>query len=247
VGQVSDQAGLGDDCSRPARPARLRAHTDARRHSTRVRFFKRAIPLAAGGAGVLILVATFFNPFRSEEGLALGPLSVSGSKVTMESPRLTGYRSKDSRPYEVTASAATQDVRKPTVVELKDLRARIVTDEAGGAARLEAAAGVFDTQKEQLELRENVRITSDAGHDATLRSAAIDFKAGTVVSREPVSVRLTNGLVEADGMEITDGGKVMVFTGRVRTTFAGSERAVPSPEPGVPARTSSAEPVSSRP
>jgi lipopolysaccharide export system protein LptC len=102
---------------------------------------------------------------------------------------------------------------------------------------------VFDTQKEQLELRENVRITSDAGHDASLRSASIDFKAGTVVSREPVSVRLTNGLVEADGMEIADGGKVMVFTGRVRTTFA----AATAPEPAAPARTSSAEPVSSRP
>ena len=243
---MTDQAGIGESSARPARPARSRAHTDARRHSARVRFFKRAIPLVAGGAVVLILLATFLNPFRSADGLALGPLSVSGSKVTMESPRLTGFRSKDSRPYEVTASAATQDVRKPTLVELKDLRARIATDEAGGAARLEAAAGVFDTQKEQLELRENVRITSDAGHDASLRSAAIDFKAGTVVSREPVSVRLTNGLVEAEGMEIADGGKVMVFTGRVRTTFAPSERAAPSPEPAAPARTSSAEPVSSR-
>jgi hypothetical protein len=46
-------------------------------------------------------------------------------------------------------------------------------------------------------------------------------------------------------MEIADGGKVMVFTGRVRTTFAPSERAAPSPEPAAPARTSS-EPVSSR-
>jgi lipopolysaccharide export system protein LptC len=241
---VTDQAGIGESSARPARPARSRAHTDARRHSARVRFFKRAIPLAAGGAVVLILLATFLNPFRSADGLALGPLSVSGSKVTMESPRLTGFRSKDSRPYEVTASAATQDVRKPTLVELKDLRARIATDEAGGAARLEAAAGVFDTQKEQLELRENVRITSDAGHDASLRSAAIDFKAGTVVSREPVSVRLTNGLVEAEGMEIADGGKVMVFTGRVRTTFAQPGAA---PAQASPAKVSAAEPPSPRP
>ena len=234
-----------DNGSSGSRPARSRAHAEARRHSGRVRFFKRVIPLGAGGA-VLLGLLVVFNPFRVE-GLVPGPLSVSGSKVTMENPRLTGYRSKDARPYEVTASTATQDVRKPNVVELKDLRARIVMDESGGAARLEAARGVFDTAKEQLELTDSVRITSDAGHDARLRSASIDFKAGTVVSREPVTVRLTGGTVEADAMEISDGGKVMVFTGRVRTTFAGSERAVPSPEPGVPARTSSAEPVSSRP
>lgn len=237
---------IGRDDAGLAGPARLRAHVQARRHSARVRFFKRAIPFAAGGAAVLVLVATFFNPFRGGGGLTLGPLSVSGGKITMESPRLTGFRSKDARPYEVTASAATQDVRKPNVVELKDLRARFSTDEAGGAARLEAATGVFDTQKEQLELRDSVRITSDAGHDVALRSAAIDFKAGTVVSREPVAVRLTGGFVEADGMEISDNGKVMVFTGRVRTTFAAATPAPPPPEGAAP-RQASAEPTSLRP
>jgi len=232
------------------RPARARAHSQAQRHSARVRFFKRAIPFASAGALVVIGIATVFNPFRTVEGLDLGPLSVSGSKVTMESPRLTGYRSKGARPYEVTASAATQDVRKPTIVELKDLRARIAMDETGGAARLEAAAGVFDTEKEQLQLREDVRITSDAGHDARLRSAANDFKAGTVISREPVSVRLSNGLVEAEGLEIADGGTVMVFTGRVRTTFAGtpsaSEKAA-GPERAAATRTSAAEPTGLQP
>ena len=43
-----------------------------------------------------------------------GPLSLSGTKITMENPRLTGYRERDLRPYEVTAIAAMQDMRKPT-------------------------------------------------------------------------------------------------------------------------------------
>ena len=41
----------------------------ARRHSARVRFFKRAIPLGAvGGGSSPVLLATFFNPFRRVEG-----------------------------------------------------------------------------------------------------------------------------------------------------------------------------------
>src|SRR5918994_675638 len=116
----------------PETAPRSRAFARARNHSRRVRFFKRAIPLGATLGVVAIGLATWFNPFRNIEGLTVGPVSVSGTHVTMESPRLTGFRN-DSRPYEVTASSALQDVRRPNIVELKDLRARIVTDDQGGA------------------------------------------------------------------------------------------------------------------
>jgi lipopolysaccharide export system protein LptC len=136
----------------------------------------------------------------------------------MESPKMTGFH-KDSRPYEVTATSATQDVRKPNVIELNEMKGRLVIDDHGTAARLEAAAGIFDTTREHLDLRRDVRVTTDAGHEARLKSAAIDFKAGTVVSREPVTVTLTDGIIEAQSLEITDNGKVLSFIGRVRTVF----------------------------
>ena len=68
---------------------------------------------------------------------------------------------------------------------------------------------MFDTQKEQLELRQDIRVTTDTGHEARLLSASVDFKAGTVVSREPVTVTLTSGSVEADQLEISDNGKII--------------------------------------
>jgi lipopolysaccharide export system protein LptC len=197
---------------------RARAYAQARRHSARVRFFKRAIPAGAALAVAVVAGMTLLNPLDRIGGLTLGPLTLSGSKITMESPRLTGVH-KDTRPYEVKAVAATQDVRKPNVIELKEMQARLAIDDDGTAARLEAASGVFDTQKEQLELRHEVRVRTDLGHDAQLKSASIDFKAGTVVSREPVTVTMANGTIEAQGVEISDNGKVVVFRGRVRTVF----------------------------
>ena len=98
-----------------------------------------------GGRGASVVVA-YLDPFRNIRGLTSADLGVSGTQVTMESPKLTGFRN-DSRPYEVTASAATQDVRKPNLVELKDLRARIVTDDEGSAARLEARLSASWTRK----------------------------------------------------------------------------------------------------
>jgi lipopolysaccharide export system protein LptC len=217
-----------------------------------VRFFKRAIPVGAALGIAAIGVATWFNPFRTIEGLTLGPVSVSGTHVTMESPRLTGFRN-DSRPYEVTASSALQDVRRPHIVELKDLRARIVTDDQGGAARLEAATGLLDTQKEQMELRQDVWVRTDSGQDVKLRSAFVDFKAGTVVSNEDVTVSLANGVIEATGIEVKDNGKVFHFRGRVRTVFEAPERQAEGAPAGDPAAappglpTASAEPLRLRP
>lgn len=237
----------GGPASRSAE--RSRAFVKARRHSRWVRFAKFAIPLGAVLGLTGVGVVAYIDPFRQIEGLTIGEIGVSGTNVTMESPKLTGFKN-DNRPYEVTASAATQDVRKPNFVELKDLKARFVTDDRGSVARLEAAVGVLDTQKERMNLRQDVRVTTDAGQEVKLRSAFVDFKAGTVVSTEPVTVTLGNGLIEAEGLKVTENGSVMQFTGRVRTTF---ERSITSDETpsALPAGTSSmapaAQPTSVRP
>jgi lipopolysaccharide export system protein LptC len=221
---------------------RRRAYAKAVRHSRLVRFLKVFIPVGSVLGTLAVVGIALFNPFARVAGLTLGPISLSGTHVTMESPRLRGYR-RDTQPYDVTAAAATQDVRKPNLVELKELRAKLAMDDKGGTARLEAVSGTFDTQKEILELREQVRIDSDRGHAVRMSSALIDFKAGTVVSNQPVTVTLSNGKIDAEGVDVSDGGRVMQFRGRVRTVF----ESIAEPQAGAPApaRTSQAEPVSS--
>ncbi len=212
------------------RPAvRSRAFNKARRHSRWVRFAKIAIPLGSllGMAGVGLVA--YYNPFQQIENLSFGSIGVSGTNVTMESPKLTGFKN-DNRPYEVTASAATQDVRKPDLVQLNDLRARIVTDERGSIAKLQADSGVLDTKKEQMRLRQNIVVTTDSGHEVKLRSAFVRFKAGTVVSNEPVTVSFGSGTIEAEGLNVSDNGKVMSFKGRVRTVIQPSGSAPSNPE-----------------
>ena len=58
---------------------------------------------------------------------------------------------------------------------------------------------MLDTEKEQMKLRQDVRVRTDAGQEVKLRSAFVDFKAGTVDSDEPVSVILDNGVIDASG------------------------------------------------
>ncbi|WP_099509850.1 LPS export ABC transporter periplasmic protein LptC [Microvirga ossetica] len=223
--EVTGIQGIAMRESPALRPAeRSRAFRKARRHSRWVRFAKVAIPLGAlmGMAGVGVVA--YYDPFRKIENLSFGSIGVSGTNVTMESPKLTGFKN-DNRPYEVTASEATQDVRRPDLVNLKNLKARIVTDERGGVARLKAASGVLDTKREQMRLRDDIVVTTDSGYEVKLRSAFVRFKAGSVVSNQPVSVSFGNGTIDAEGLTVEDNGKVMSFKGRVRTVIEPSSSA----------------------
>jgi len=196
-----------------------RSYARALRHSRRVRFLKVAIPLGAAGSAALVLAITLFNPFASQGGLQIGPVSVSGTRIVMDAPRLSGFQD-DTRPYEVTATQASQDVREPHLVDLVDLRARIAVDEDGNLVRVEAATGRFDTQAEMLVLERDVRVTSTLGYTADLESATIDLAAGSVVSDRPVRVGTGFGVVEAEGLTLSENGDVITFTGGVRSTFS---------------------------
>jgi len=198
----------------PAADAAARAYRAAVRHSARVRFLKKAIPIGSAVAIAIVVFIGIFDPFGRLGGLTLGPVSLSGTKITMAAPKLRGYRA-GSRPYEMTAESASQDARKPNLVELNEIRGQ-VTLENDGRAHIEATTGVYDSQSEKLELAGRVNVRTDTGYNAHLTTASVDFKAGKVTSTEPVTVDIGNGSIKADRLDIDDNGKHIVFEGRVR-------------------------------
>jgi lipopolysaccharide export system protein LptC len=220
----------------PESPARATVRfRSARRHSRIVRMLRRVIPIGSLVAFIGLIVLPFINPFGPLSGLSVGPINLSGSRVTMEMPKLTGFR-KDNRPYEVTATSASQDIRKPNLVDLTDMKARLEM-ESSGWVRLESKKGTFDSQKEQMQLNGDIKVITDTGYQAFLKSADIDFKAGTILSREPVRVSMGETTITADTLDVTDNGKVIVFAGRVSTLISHGEQATvgggPARGPGV--------------
>ncbi|NEU10773.1 lipopolysaccharide-assembly, LptC-related protein [Methylobacterium sp. BTF04] len=217
--QVVDALAINGSAGPRADALRTRAHARARNHSAQVRRLRRLIPLAAGSAVVVLAVATLFNPFgHIVPGVSFGPVSLSGTKVKMESPRLSGFR-KGDRGYEVTATAAFQDVRKPSLIELQAMKGHLNTDDKGGIAHLEAASGLFDSARESLGLETDIRIWTDKGEEIRLKTADVDFKAGTVRSNEAVAVTIPSGTVAADTLDVTDSGHIISFIGNVHTVL----------------------------
>ena len=80
-----------------------RAFRAARRHSRFVRVSRVAIPVfVLFGLGATVL-ATYLNPLRMLAKLPvdLDKLVVSGTKITMEHPRVTGF-TKDGHAYDLS-------------------------------------------------------------------------------------------------------------------------------------------------
>lgn len=209
-------AGGGDLAHLP--PERIAAFEAARRHSRRVRFLRRAIPLSCVLTLALMTVWAFVDPFRKlPQGLTIGPVSLSGTKVTMEQPKLSGFK-KDGKRYQVVATAMTQDIRKPNVFELNEIEAQLEA-EAERFSSMKAKSGQFDSTTELLLLREGVTVRTDAGHVIVTEMADVEFKTGNIMARQPVRVESASGTIEADSAEVKENGKHVVFEGRVRTVI----------------------------
>jgi lipopolysaccharide export system protein LptC len=145
--------------------------------------------------------------------LDMGNLVVSGTKITMESPHLSGY-TPDQRPYEVWAKTATQDVTDPDHVDLRTLRAKVLMEDQT-TVTLDARNGVMDTKQQLLDLHKDIFLQTSTGYEARLSQAFVDIGKGTVTSEEHVDVKLLNGTLTADKLRISGGGEVVRFEGNV--------------------------------
>jgi lipopolysaccharide export system protein LptC len=160
-------------------------------------------------------VAAYFNPFRVLARLPIDPgkIVLSGTRITMESPRVAGY-TKDARPYEVTAKAASQDITKPDIVDLQEIRARVQMQDKV-TVEMTAVSGVYESKLDRLRLDHDILLTSTSGYSGHLREAVIDVKKGSILSQSPVELKMLNGTLNANRLEVDDRGDVIRFSGGV--------------------------------
>jgi lipopolysaccharide export system protein LptC len=189
------------------------------RHSRMVRFYRGAIPVGLIAIMATIAAAAYFRPLRPLYDLPVesGKVVVSGTTITMEAPRLGGF-TRDGRPYDLTATAAAQDLTNPNLLQLKDVRARVTMLDKS-TVDISAATGSYDTKADTMVLRTDVVVTSSAGYRVLLSEAKVDVKANRIVSDQPVEVILSNGNIKSKRMEVSENGDFMRFEGDVDFTM----------------------------
>ena len=216
-----------------------RAFRSARRHSRTVRVLRIAIPLAVVLGLAVITLLTYYNPLRSIAKLPinLNDLVVSGTKVTMEKPHMSGF-TRDSRAYEFNADAAAQDLTKPDIIELHNIRANLQMQDKS-IMKMTADSGIYDTKKETLQLNSNILLHSSNGNKGRLSQASVDIHGGNVVSDQPVELEFLQGVLNAKKLQIVDSGEEIRFTGGVDMVMKLGDAVVAKPKDAVVPQTKS--------
>jgi len=207
-----------------------RAFRSARSHSRTVRILRIAIPLAVVLGLAFMTLLTYYNPLRSVAKLPinLNDLVVSGTKITMEKPHMSGF-THDARAYEFNADAAAQDLTKPDIIELRNIRANLQMQDKS-LMKMTADTGIYDSKKETLQLDSNIRLSSSNGNKGRLSQAKVDIRSGNVVSDQPVELEFLQGVLNANKLEIVDSGDLVRFHGGVDMVMKLNDAVVAKPK-----------------
>ncbi|MGI8527625.1 MAG: LPS export ABC transporter periplasmic protein LptC [Pseudolabrys sp.] len=191
-----------------------RSFRAARKHSRRVRRLRVMVP-----AGLIVILGgmllwSWLNPLHLLDRLPgrIGDMVISGTKITMQAPRLSGF-TRDARPYELTAKSAAQDLTRPDIVELREIHAKVQTL-SNGMTNITARDGLYDSKKEILTLGNDVVLVT-ADYKAWLTNAVIDIRSSNVVSDKPVKVEILQGILNANRLQVSESGQLMTFDGGV--------------------------------
>lgn len=217
------RGGIGDDDLRHAarssraRPAPLptAARLAADRHSRRVRRLKILLPVTAVVI-VLVIVAVAWVQSRLQGRLDVKNVLFSKDGLTMVEPHLSGHAK--GRAYDVSAQRAFQNIQNPKIIGLEGVDGRIEMAD-GNWTKIESAKGLYDGTRERLTLDGAVTVTTSSGWRATSEHADADLTNGHVSTDTRLRIAGRNGSIEADGIDVTDGGHRIRFSGNVRMQF----------------------------
>lgn len=193
----------------------LEPNDERSRYSAFVLGMKILLPALA----VILLISVFVSSttFNSRPDIPVTFREVSrlNDDLRMVSPRITGV-DRRGRPYVVTADTATQEVDNPNQIFLENIEADLMLDEGGNWLSVTSRFGTLETEAETLNLREDISVFSANGYEFHAQSADMDFRAGSLISDQPVYGQGPVGTLNANGVETSNNGDRIIFTGGVR-------------------------------
>jgi lipopolysaccharide export system protein LptC len=185
-----------------------------------------ALLLALGFAGVFFYQAGSFQSLLPDQDSA-PPVAIAPDKTTVVATEVGGF-DKDKLPFQITADKALQDEKTPNLVRLEKVTGTFKRI-SGQILRVTADSALYDSDKRILDLESNVELVLDNRVTARLKSARVNVDDKSLRAEVPVDVAFRDGDVKANGVEISDDGKRILFLNGVKSRFGGKGEGNGSP------------------
>ncbi|MCH8181849.1 MAG: LPS export ABC transporter periplasmic protein LptC [Proteobacteria bacterium] len=123
----------------------------------------------------------------------------------------------NNQPFVITADMVTPDIKNPNRFLLSTLQADITFDN-GAWMSLTAPSGIYDREKQFLQLTGKVDIFSDRGFELHTTGVRVDLARSMAEGDQPVQATGPLGVLEANGFRIVQRDERLFFTGGVKLT-----------------------------
>ncbi|MEE4207352.1 MAG: LPS export ABC transporter periplasmic protein LptC [Erythrobacter sp.] len=185
-------------------------------HDRLVNFLARALPVGVGIVAGLMVI-TPLSP-RGEVSFLLdrNRVAVIDERLSVDNAM---YRGRDDRgrPFSLMAGEAVQRSSAEGLVRMQDLVAQILLPE--GPARLAAEGGVYDIDREVVDVLGPVRLTAADGYSMTARGVSVDLRERVMAGDEGVEGAVPAGTFSADTIRADLGARTIALEGNARMTM----------------------------
>jgi len=176
-------------------------------------------------AGVLVIgffikVSTYQGVEQQERRPAQKSDGGPASRSTVSASTFSGF-DKDQQPFQIAAEKAVRDYADPGVVALEQVSGNVRRND-GAVLSFSARQGRYRIKSKELTLTGDVRLVSEGRFVASLSEAEVDVDDRGLVSSHPVVVEMTDGVIHAGNMAISDDGDRTLFSGGVKGHFGNS-------------------------
>jgi lipopolysaccharide export system protein LptC len=142
------------------------------------------------------------------------PRKATAMDSTMEAATYVS-RDEKGQPFKLEADVAKQHPTAPGITDLANPRATIEM-EGGAVVRGEAPTAQYDQKEGKLVVNSNLKLRHSSGAVFETEKAVVDMNAKTAQGTSPVKVTGGFGEVNAQGFQLVDEGKTVIFTGPSR-------------------------------
>ncbi|MDP4824007.1 MAG: LPS export ABC transporter periplasmic protein LptC [Aestuariivirgaceae bacterium] len=174
---------------------------------------------AAAFAGLILLFVVEAGMFESLVPKPPEPQAAveNPEQLTVGASRYTGS-DKERQPYWVEAKSGIQDANNRDLVHMETVTGEM-TRLSGEVLSLNSQKALYDTKTKALDLEGEVKLESRGGFVAHMSRARVVLEDKAVDTDVPVRVTFDAGVINAQGMKISDDGKRILFFNGVKARF----------------------------
>ena len=187
-------------------------------YSAFVSLLKVVLPTLAFSISIIIILWSYIQDNVDGFSIGLTANDLLGRQSLAVTNAFYQGKEKSGNPFNVTASRINQQGTESNMVNLELPKADIILPNESWAA-LTSEKGLFDKNRQVLELFGDVNFFHDMGYEFRTESAILDFIGGHMFGFQFLEGQGPFGYIQAEGFRVFDRGARIELTGKAKVIF----------------------------